>query len=184
MRSRWPALSGSIIAALALGLGVAAAHPQPAAAACLPTPPCLEATFPPDYAWGTLTVGGAGNEAAEQVLAVTSNESWGVKISSDLADGRMTEWNGLAYVPASAKVLAKPLQWTLARIGAVAQPASYQAISGTAATVVSAQSSTCTETCASKEVAVRYRQAAGFADAPAGANDYRLLVTYEAAQGF
>jgi hypothetical protein len=165
-------------------LAGALSWPARAFGVCLPAPACLEATFPPDYAWGQLNPGAAGNESPDQVITVTSNAPWGVTIASDLADGRMKEWNGSAYVATGAKVLSQPLGWSLSRIGAAAQPLSFRALSSTPATVVSDRPTTCTLTCDSAQIAVRYRQAVSFADAPAGTNDYRIEVTYVAAQGF
>ncbi len=160
------------------------AYAPTAQAACLATPDCLEASFPADYAWPTLAPGPAGNQSGEQVVTVSSNQSWGIRIASDLADGRMKEWTGSAYVTSGAKKLTNAMEWTLARIGTLGQPVSYSPFSSTAAKVVSAQPSTCLVTCATAEVAVTYRQKISFADRPAGANDYRIGVTYEAAQGF
>lgn len=169
-----------------LALAVAAAAivwPSSATAACSATPACLEATFPPDLAWGQLNAGPAGNDSAEQLITVTSNQPWGVRVASDLADGRMREWTGSAYAT-TPKILSNPLQWALTSINAIAQPLSYQALSSTAATVLSNRSSTCPDVCSSAQIGMRYRQPVSYADVPAGANDYRLQVSYEAAQGF
>jgi hypothetical protein len=184
-RLRTPRLRASVVCALTLAVTAAAiGSPPGAAAACSTTPACLEASFPPDLAWGQLNPGAAASESPEQVMTVTSNQSWGVRISSDVAEGRMTEWNGSAYVATDPKVMSRPLDWALSRIGVEAQPPSYQALSTTTAAVISNQPSTCPVDCSSVEVGVRYRQVVGFADAPAGANDYRIAVTYDAGQGF
>lgn len=166
------------------GLALAAMHPAVASAACSPTPACLEATFPANYVWGALDAGSSGNVSAEQVITVTSTDPWGVRIASDVADGRMKEWTGTAYVSTAPKTLANALTWALTRIAVTPQTPSYQALSSTPASVVSGQAGTCTETCSSKEVAVRYRQVVSFGDVAAGSNDYRIEVSFEAAQGF
>jgi hypothetical protein len=164
--------------------GACLSSPAQADAACSATPACLEATFPLDYAWPPLDAGAAGNESAELVVTVTSNEPWGLTIASDLADGRMKEWTGSAYVTAAPKALTHPLEWSLSRIGATPQTVSYGAISSTAAVVVSGRPSTCPSACGSEEIATKYRQLVSFADASAGINDYRISVVYEAGQGF
>jgi hypothetical protein len=161
-----------------------AGWPAAAGAACSATPACLEATFPAPYAWGALDAGARGTKSAEQVITVTSNEPWGVRVASDLADGRMKEWDGTGYVTASPKSLVNPLEWTLTRIDAATQPLSFTAFSSTAASMLSEQPSTCATTCATAEIGVQYRQVVSYADAAAGVNDYRIDVIYEAGQGF
>lgn len=163
---------------------VGPAVPDAALAACDPAVACLEATFPGAYVWGPLDAGNSGNVSAEQVITVTSTEPWGVRISSDLADGRMKEWTGTAYVSSAPKVLGNPLTWGLTRIGATPQTPAYQALSSSAASVVSGVASTCTTTCGSTEIGVRYRQVVGYGDVSAGANDYRIEVSFDAAHGF
>lgn len=173
--------------ATTLGLLTAAvivACPTTAPAACPTTPACLEATFPADMTWPALDPGPAGNYSAEQFLTVTSNGSWGLRVASDRPDGRMAEWTGTAYVSSDPKVLARALDVTLSSIAAIAQPVSWQPLSSTPITMVSGQPSTCSDTCSSVQVGVRYRQVVSFADAPAEANDYRLELFYEAGQGF
>ena len=174
-------VASGLVLAVAL---VAMVWPAEAPAACLATPACLEVTFPPDFAWGQLDPGPAGNESAEQMVAVTSNELWGLRVASDLADGRMTEWTGGAYVVGTPKILSHPLRWSLSSIDTVGQPPSYQALSSAPGAVLSNQPSTCPGACASAQIGVRYRQPISFADEPAGANTYRIQVTYDAAQGF
>jgi len=158
--------------------------PPVAGAVCLSVPACLEATFPPDHAWGALDPGPSGNQSEEQVITVTSNQTGGIRIASDLADGRMKEWTGSAYVNVAPKVLGNPLEWSLTRVDAIAQPVDYRPLSATAAVVVSNRPSTCLLVCATAQVAVSYRQVVSFGDPSAGANDYRIGVTYEAGQGF
>ena len=175
----------TVASALVLAVAIAAlTWPAEAPAACLATPACLEVSFPADFAWGQLDPGPAGNESAEQVLDVTSNELWGLRVTSDLADGRMTEWNGGAYVVATPKVLSNALRWSLSSIDGVGQPPGYQPLSSVPGAVLSNQPSTCPGACAAAQIGVRYRQPVSFADEPAGANDYRIQVTYDAAQGF
>ncbi|WP_205696264.1 hypothetical protein [Conexibacter sp. SYSU D00693] len=143
--------------------------------------PTLQATFPGDYAWGTLAVGAGGNTSSEQTVNVKSNAAWGVKVSSDLADGRMKEWTGAAYVSSSPKVLTHALTWRLSSLGGAAQGTSFAALSSTAAAVTTSQAITGDS---GTDVGVTYRQVASFADPSAGGNDYRIAVTYDAAQGY
>lgn len=155
-----------------------------ALAACEPATPCLEATFPPALVWGPLDAGGAGSVSAEQVVSVSSTNTWGLRIASDLADGRMREWTGSAYVTSAPKVLAAPLTWGLSRIGETAQTPVYTSLSSTGASVVSGQPTTCTATCGSASVGLRYRQPVSYGDVSAGVNDYRIQVSFEASHGF
>jgi len=143
--------------------------------------PTLQATFPADYAWGNLSPGAAGNTSTEQTINVKSNAAWGVKISSDLTDGRMKEWNGSAYVSSSPKILTNALTWRLSSLGGSAQGTSFAAISSTQAPVTTTQPITGDS---GTDVGVTYKQVISFADANAGTNDYRLAVTYDAAQGY
>jgi hypothetical protein len=163
---------------------ILAGWPAAARAACTATAACLEAIFPAPYDWGALDAGPAGTESAEQVIAVTSTEPWGVRISSDLANGRMKEWNGTSYVADAPKVLVEPLEWTLTRIDDKTTPRSFAALSSTAAPIVSGRPSTCATTCVAAEVGVKYRQVVSYSDDAAGVNDYRIDVIYEAGQGF
>lgn len=174
----------ALAAAALLGCVAVAVDVDVAGAACSATPACLEATFPADYAWGPLDAGSGGNVSVERVIAVTSTDPWGITIASDLADGRMREWTGTAYVTSAPKTLANALDWGLTRINATPQTPNYAPLSSTAASVVSAQPATCTATCSSSEIAIKYRQIVSFGDIAAGTNDYRIEVRFEAAQGF
>lgn len=178
---RWRRRSAVVCAVALVVVTAASAWPSLAAAACSVEPACLEATFPSDYAWGQLNLG--GNESVEQVITVTSNQSWGVRIASDLADGRMKEWSGSAYVATAPKILEVPLEWAPSSIDGVAQSMGYRAVSSTSADAVSGQPSTCPVDCSPVQIGVRYRQVLGFADAPAGVNEYRIVLSFEAAQG-
>jgi hypothetical protein len=142
----------------------------------------LEATFPGAYAWGSLTPGVTAT-SSEQTINVKSNATWGLKVASDIADGRMTEWTGLVYVPITPKVLTNAVNWRMTTLGGVAQGSTtYAALSSTQALVTGSQAIT---NDSGKDVGVTYRQAPSFADAYAGVvNDYRILVTYDAAQGY
>src|SRR3954466_10897248 len=106
-------IAGALCAALATAPSAMAATTASGSQAITGTPTApLAATFPSAYAFGTLTVGGAGNTSTEQVVNVKSNASWGVKISSDQAAGKMREWDGSAYV-AAGYILTNAMQWGL-----------------------------------------------------------------------
>jgi len=138
--------------------------------------PELTATFPSAYAWGSWLIG--ANSSSDQIATVISNRAWGVKIKSDRVDGRMMEWNGTSYV---SRTLVNPLNWRLTQLGGVAQSTSFAPISSTPATVVTARTPSST----SVQLNVRYSLDVTYADdAELGANVYRLLVTYDSAQGF
>jgi len=139
--------------------------------------PALTATFPSDYAFPAWEIG--TNDSTDQTVSVDSNRSWGLKIRSDAEDGHMRRWHAGRYVGAS---LASPLQWQLTTIGGVPQSDSYDPLSSTAASVVSARPASASAV----DVGVRFRQSVGWgdkADIPAG-DVYRLDATYEAEQGF
>jgi hypothetical protein len=138
----------------------------------------LEATFPGNYAFGGLAPG--NNLGTEQVTTVKSNAAWGLKVATDLANGRMAEWTGSAYVSAG-KSLATPLEWSVSSIAGAAQPASWNAFSSTGAGVVSSQPATDDS---GRTVGVTYRQTVSYADQSASPNSYRIQVAYTAQQGF
>lgn len=142
----------------------------------------LEATFPSAYAWGNLNAGSAGNESAEQSLTVKSNKAWGVKISSDIAAGKMTEFDGTAYVALSPKILTNALQWRLSSLAGTAQSTTYAAISSTQASLTTGQAATSDTGTA---VGTKFKQVISYSDVSAGAtNDYRILGKYDVAQGY
>ncbi len=141
----------------------------------------LEATFPSAYAWGSLNVGSAGNESIEQFVNVKSNQTWGMKTSTDIGSGKMTEWTGSGYVALTPKVLTNALRWKLSSVGGTAQSSSYAAYSSTEALVTGSQPVTSDS---GTDVGVSYKQVLSYADANAGLNDYRILVNYNVAQGF
>jgi hypothetical protein len=176
--------SGALLAALALAPTASAAIGATGSQAVTGTPTAqLEATFPSDYAFGTFVVGGSGNTSTEQLVNVKSNASWGIKIASDQAAGKMREWDGSAYV-ASGNVLANALQWALTSTGGtpVASP-TYANLSSTATLVTGSQGRTGDS---GLNVGARFKQFVSYADEAslAGSNSYRVLVTYDAAQGF
>lgn len=141
----------------------------------------LEASFPSAYAWGALNAGSSGNESTEQTLNVKSNQTWGVKIASDLTDGKMKEWTGSAYLTTSPKILTNALNWRLSSLGGTAQSTTYAALSSTEALATGSQPITSDS---GTNVGVRYKQVVSYADVAAGTNDYRLLASYNISQGF
>lgn len=178
-----------IVTAIAAG-GVLLAAAVPASAATSATGSSsvtgdvantLEATFPSAYAWGSLNAGSTGNESTEQTLNVKSNQTWGVKTSTDLTDGKMKEWTGSAYVTTSPKILTNALTWRLSSLGGTAQSTSYAAFSSTEALVTGSQPIT-SDT--GTNVGLKYKQAVSYADTAAGVNDYRVLANFNVSQGF
>jgi hypothetical protein len=139
----------------------------------------LEATFPGNYAFGGLAAG--NNVSTEQVTTVKSNTSWGLKVATDLADGRMAEWAAVAYVPAIGRKLTNPLEWSLSSVGGAAQSSAWNAFSSTPASVVTSQAATDNT---GSTVGVTYRQNVSYADQDASPNTYRIQVAYTAQQGF
>jgi hypothetical protein len=138
--------------------------------------PALTATFPGAYAWGTWAIG--DNTSSPQSVSVTSNRAWGLKLSSDQVDGRMTEWNGTAYL---SRRIGSPLRWRLSALAGAAQGTTFAPLSDTAATAVSAQAAAPSPVAAT----ITYRQSVSYADeAGLGGNSYRSVVTFQAGQGF
>lgn len=140
----------------------------------------LEATFPSAYAWGNLDPGASGNTSSAQTINVKSNASWGVKASTDQVGGQMKEWTGAAYA-GSPKVLTNALTWRLGTLGGVAQGTSFAAFTSTPALVTGTQALTGDS---GVDVGLLYKQIISYADANAGSNDYRVLVSFDVAQGY
>jgi hypothetical protein len=144
--------------------------------------PTLEATFPSAYAWGNLNAGAAGNESVEQTVTVKSNQTWGVKIASDLLDGKMKEWDGTAYVATTPKVLTNALNWRMSSLAGAVQATSFAGLSSTEALVTGTQAITSD---AGTAVGMKYKQVVSYADVAAGAsNDYRIQANFNVSQGF
>lgn len=168
-------------------LGAAAVAPSPARAACplLSIGACLQASFPSALSMGSPLAGSTAT-SGEQAITVSSNASWGVRISSDRADGRPAEFNGSAYV-APTRALSEPLRWSLSSIGTTSYAPDFKALSGTAATVVSGRAATSCVIllgCGSETVRIRFAQTLRFSDRRAAPNTYRVNVTYLAQHGF
>lgn len=140
----------------------------------------LEATFPGAYAWGDLPAG-AASTSSEQVVNVKSNALWGLKLSTDVTDGRMTEWDGSSYIASSPKVLTNALNWRMSALGGVAQGTSFAALSSAQALITGSQTLTGDS---GRNVGVTYRQTVSYADVNAGVNNYRVQVTFDASQGY
>jgi hypothetical protein len=177
-------IAGALCAAFAFAPSATAATTASGTQAITGLPTAqLAATFPTAYSFGTLTVGGSGNTSTEQVVNVKSNASWGLKISSDQTAGKMREWDGSAYV-VSGNILANALQWALTSTGGtpVGSP-SYANLSSTATLVTGSQARTSDS---GADVGTTFKQLVSYGDeaALAGGHSYRVLVTYDAAQGF
>lgn len=107
------------------------------------------------------------------VIQVKSNATWGLKISSDLPDGRMKEFDSstAAYV-SNGLVLSTPLQWSTD----VAGP--WQDLSSTEASVVAGQPPTGDS---GTSVTIYVRLQAGYDDLPLSTgHEYRILLRYTA----
>ena len=183
MIPRTRSLTAALVVVLALpGGAYAATSAQDQQSVTADVTPTLEATFPADYAWGALAPG--TRTSAEQLLNVKSNDDWGVKVASDVADGRMTEWNPLlgAYVLLSPQTFAAPLQWGFTSLGGSTRTPSYAALSDTAAQIGSTNAATGDS---GTDVGLKYQQVVSYADEPAGTgNDYRIEVTFDASQDY
>ncbi|HYF24887.1 MAG TPA: hypothetical protein VD931_04025 [Baekduia sp.] len=125
--------------------------------------------------------------SAEQIINVSANTTWGIRVSADQAGGRMKEWAPSGYIFPSPRVMTNPLQWALTSVAGSAQSPSWADLSTTAANVVSGQSHTgCVLglLCGTRDIGVTYRVRPTFSDRRAAPNSYRLLVTYDAQTGF
>lgn len=169
------------------GFLIALAFPAAAPAASCSLPlvliPCISVDWPASpAAFGTVQAG-TTTDISGGSLVVSANQSWGVRIRTDHATGRLREWSGAAYTSGGA-VSANPLQWRLTSINGTPQGGSFAALSSTAATVVTGRPSTgCVlgGLCGTDTLAMSLRWKSSFADP---AKTYRTEVTYEAALGF
>lgn len=130
---------------------------------------------------GTTTV------SAEQTISVSSNLDYGVKVVSDLADGRMKEWTGAAYVASSPKVLTTALDVAKTSFNGTTYAPSWQALSSTPfllGTNLGPTDCLIGLFCGSRDLGVKYRLRTSFADRRASPDSYRILVTYTADHGF
>jgi hypothetical protein len=163
----------------------AAAFPAPADAACTLSlvTSCMELEVPSSYAWGTLAPG--TNQSTQQTVTVGSNRDWGLRIASDRADGRLTEWTGTAYA-ASPRKLASPMQWALTADGVTPVTPAWASLSSTPAAVVTGRDTTSclVVACLTTTLGVTYRQPISYADQRLNPNTYRMSVTYTATHGW
>jgi hypothetical protein len=174
----------ALVAAAAVSTSSLAAADPAAAASCTFGLVCIAMDVPAPLAFGTKNAA-TTTDSADQTVTISASASWGIKVSTDLADGKMKEWTGAAYVGAGAKVMHNPLQFRLSAVGASAQSTTFAMLSGTAATLVSGQPTTCALLlCNSTTIAAQYRLQTSFFDPNAGSNDYRIQVTYDAQLGF
>ena len=152
-----------------------------------PLTPCIELSMPASpLALGSVTPG-TSTTSAEQTLTISSNLGYGVKVSSDLSDGRMKEWTGAAYVASSPKILATALDVAKTSYNATTYTPSWHALSSTPyllGTGLGPTDCLIGLLCGSHTLGVRYRQAATYADRRASPNSYRVLVTYTADHAF
>lgn len=177
---------GALLVALVAGL----VWPAAAHGACtltLVVVPCIQVDFPAStLALGTVDAG-TTTTSAEQVMTVSANVSWGLRVSADRTGGKMAEWTGSAYA-ASPKVLTDPLQWARTSLdGTPTASPSYAALGTSPAAVVTGRGHTgCVLNllCGTDDVGVRFRQTTHFTDRRASPNSYRILVTYDAQTGF
>ncbi len=168
---------------------IAAVAPPAAQAGCalnLVVIPCLEATFPGELSLGSALDAGTTTTSGQQDVVVSSNQSWGLRIQSDLADGRMKQWNGASYV-GSPRILTNPLRWALTSLAGVPVAPTYAGLTSTPTTVLTGQPTTgCVLglTCLTTTVGIRHRLTTTFADRRVSPDSYRVRVTYTASHGF
>lgn len=129
---------------------------------------------------GTTTISG------EQTISISSNLSYGVKVSADLADGRMKEWTGAAYA-ASPKVMATALDVARTSYNGTTYSPSWQALSSTPfllGTNLGPTGCLIGLLCGEHALGVKYRLRPSFQDRRVSPNSYRVLVTYTADHAF
>lgn len=155
--------------------------------------PCMQLTMPASpLALGTVGAG-TTTTSAEQVLSISSSNDFGVKVSSDLVDGRMKEWTGAAYA-ASPKILTTPLDVAKTSYNGVTYVPSWQALTSTPTLFGTGGGTGLGPTdclvvitlyvCGHRDLGVKYRLRTSFADRRVSPNSYRILVTYTADHGF
>jgi hypothetical protein len=186
-RRRRPAHRAVAAPAAAVVLALAAASPAAAATTAASTQtitgapaPTLVAGFPATtLALGTMTPGATAT-TSEQAFNIKSNSSWGLKISADRTN--MCRWNGSSCV--SGQDLASPLEWALTRNGTAIGSPTYAPIvaspsTASAVTLVGPTSDSGTD------LGITFKQPVSYADnAGIGGDTYRIVVSYDAAQGF
>ena len=155
--------------------------------------PCIQVTMPASpLSLGTV---GAGTTtiSAEQLINISSSSDFGVKVSSDLVDGRMKEWTGAAYA-ASPKILTTPLDVAKTSYNGATNAPAWQALTSTPSLFGTGSGqgfgpTDCltvivTYVCGSRNLGVKYRLRTSFADRRVNPNSYRILVTYTADHAF
>lgn len=172
---------------LVVALALAAVLPVSARAAdcSLSLVQCLDVDFPVAYSLGSSLNAGTTTTSSEQILRISSTASWGVRIQTDLADGRMKQFNGSTYLT-SGQILTNPLGWALVSIAGTPQTPSYTALSSAPATVVTGRPANCLLNllCTDSTIGVRHRLTTSFADRRVAPHSYRALVTYSVSHGF
>ena len=167
---------------------LAAAQPAAASGCLINLGTCLVVTFPS----GPLNFGSVNAAtstiSAEQAMSVAAGNTWGIKISSDQAGGKMKEWTGSAYVSSSPKIMHNALQWRVSSINGANQATSFANLSNTPSVALTNQPITgCVLvllTCTDIPLGFKFKLNTSFSDANAGANDYRIQVTYDVALGY
>lgn len=140
-------------------------------------PATLTATFPSDYSFGNFAIGSTST-STEQTMKVKSNKSWGVKLNSDQANGQMRQATSTGTYTGSL-ILANPMQWSRTT---PTPSTSYTNLSSTPSLIAGSQSKTGN---AGATVGVTYQQQIEFSDDPTPGTDiYKIVVTYDAQQGF
>lgn len=137
-------------------------------------------------ALGTVNAGTTTVSAA-QTITVSSNLDYGVKVASDLADGRMKEWTGAAYVASSPKILTTALDVAKTSYNGTTYAPSWQGLSSTPfllGTNLGPTDCLLGLFCGSRDLGVKYRLRTSFADRRASPDSYRILVTYTADHAF
>lgn len=130
---------------------------------------------------GTTTVTG------EQTLTISSNVAYGVKVSTDLTDGRMKEWTGAAYVASAPKIMATALDVAKTSYEGTTYTPSWHALTSTPfllGTGLGPTDCLLGLFCGTHALGVKYRLRTSFSDRRASPNSYRVQVTYTADHAF
>ncbi|WP_354698138.1 hypothetical protein DSM112329_03803 [Paraconexibacter sp. AEG42_29] len=166
-----------------------AAAPAPAHALCSVSllSPCLQLSMPASpLALGTVSAG-TTTVTAQQALTVSSNVAYGVKVSTDLVDGRPKEWTGAAYVVAAPKILANALEVARTSYDGTPTTPVWRALNSTPyllGTGLGPTGCLIGLLCGTHDLGVRYRLRSSFSDRRASPNSYRIQVTYTADHAF
>jgi hypothetical protein len=175
--------------AVVIALAAFAAVPAQASAATLAgdtqaitadVAPTLEVTWgTDDFTFGTTLAPGVQAESPDQSFTVKSNAGWGVDVlDAGGSAGKLTKYTAGAFDPATK--MTNPLQYKLTSVGGTATGAGYADLPTSAGTAEYTTEAVTGD--AGQVVLGKFAQTASYSDSSLGADDYRIVVTYNVDQ--